>query len=72
MAIDQPGTGKRHTSGWSDPIAERPLARTLLIGTALLFMALVLVVPLVAVFTEALRNGVGAARGAGRGAAGCA
>ncbi|VVS97332.1 sulfate ABC transporter permease subunit CysW [Rhizobium sp. EC-SD404] len=47
--------------GWSDPVAERPLAKAILIGIALIFMALVLVVPLVAVFTEALRNGLGAA-----------
>ena len=39
---------------------ERPLARTLLIGVALLFLALVLILPLVAVFAEALRQGVGA------------
>jgi sulfate transport system permease protein len=39
---------------------ERPLARTLLIGLALLFLGLVLILPLVAVFAEAFRQGVGA------------
>ena len=39
---------------------ERPIARTLLIGLALLFLALVLILPLVAVFAEALRQGFGA------------
>ena len=38
---------------------ERPIARTLLIGLALLFLLLVLILPLVAVFAEAFRQGVG-------------
>jgi sulfate/thiosulfate transport system permease protein len=42
------------------PTTERPLARTILIGVALFFLALVLILPLVAVFAEALRQGFGA------------
>ncbi|WP_062017494.1 sulfate ABC transporter permease subunit CysW [Aureimonas sp. AU4] len=37
---------------------ERPIVRALLIGVALVFLLLVLFLPLVAVFTEALRNGI--------------
>ena len=44
----------------SGATTERPLARTLLIGLALLFLGLVLILPLVAVFAEAFRQGVGA------------
>ncbi len=40
-----------------DPITERPLAKWLLIGIALVFLGLVLFLPLVAVFSEALRRG---------------
>ena len=40
-------------------ISEPPVTRRLLMTVALLFLALFLVVPLVAVFTEALRNGWG-------------
>ncbi len=39
--------------------AEPPLVRWLLIGTALLFLGLFLVVPLAAVFTEAFARGIG-------------
>ena len=42
-----------HTS----PTTERPWVRRLLIGIAVVFMAAVLVLPLVLVFTEALRKG---------------
>lgn len=61
MATDITPAAADQRHGWSDPVAERPLAKAILIGIALTFMALVLVVPLVAVFTEALRNGLGAA-----------
>jgi sulfate/thiosulfate transport system permease protein len=61
MATDIIPAAKDGRAGWSDPVAERPLARAILITIALIFMALVLVVPLVAVFTEALRNGLWAA-----------
>jgi sulfate/thiosulfate transport system permease protein len=39
--------------------AERPLTRVILIGLALLFVGLFLIIPLTAVFTEALAKGVG-------------
>src|SRR4051812_6376405 len=38
---------------------EGVLVRTLLIGTSLIFLTLVLFVPLVAIFAEALRKGLG-------------
>src|SRR5882672_9469530 len=38
---------------------ESPLARVILIGLALIFMGVMLVLPLVAVFTEALADGIG-------------
>ena len=41
------------------PTTESPVARTLLILLALLFLCLFLLLPLVAVFTEALRHGLG-------------
>jgi sulfate transport system permease protein len=44
-----------------DPTAESALARWTLIAIALAFLALVLFMPLVAVFTEALRRGLGVA-----------
>lgn len=61
MATDITPAAADRRRGWSDPVAERPIARAILIGIALSFLALVLVIPLVAVFTEALRNGLGAA-----------
>jgi sulfate transport system permease protein len=42
------------------PVGEPPLARWLLISAALAFLALFLVLPLFAVFAEALRAGIGA------------
>lgn len=42
------------------PVREAPLARWLLISAALAFLALFLVLPLFAVFAEALRTGIGA------------
>jgi sulfate transport system permease protein len=42
------------------PLAGSPLVRWLLIGTALLFLGVFLLVPLVAVFTFAFQKGVGA------------
>ncbi|HEY2608162.1 MAG TPA: sulfate ABC transporter permease subunit CysW, partial [Paraburkholderia sp.] len=41
-----------------DPVTERPVVRWLLTGIALLFLALFLVVPLVAVFYQALNKGL--------------
>src|SRR3569833_600230 len=38
---------------------ESPVARVILIGLALIFMGVMLVLPLVAVFTEALAEGIG-------------
>jgi sulfate/thiosulfate transport system permease protein len=61
MATDITPAAADRRRGWSDPVAEQPIARAILIGIALSFLALVLVIPLVAVFTEALRNGLGAA-----------
>jgi sulfate transport system permease protein len=48
-------------NAWSDPTTESRATRFVLIGVTLTFLALVLVLPLVAVFTEALRNGLAAA-----------
>ena len=48
-------------AAWISPVTESRAARGVLIAIALTFLALVLVLPLVAVFTEALRNGVAAA-----------
>ena len=45
-------------AAFSSPIGERLAARAVLTGIALLFLALVLILPLAAVFTEALRKGV--------------
>ena len=42
------------------PTAETPLARVLVIGIVILWLALFLLLPLVSVFTEALRQGIGA------------
>lgn len=44
----------------AEATGETPLARLVLIGVALVFLALFLVLPLVAVFVEAFRNGLGA------------
>jgi sulfate/thiosulfate transport system permease protein len=49
------------TVAFRDPISEGPFARRVLIGIALLFLALVLFMPLIAVFTEALRRGLSTA-----------
>ena len=38
---------------------ESPIARVILIGLALIFMGVMLVLPLVSVFTEALADGIG-------------
>ena len=43
-----------------NPVTEGPLTRAALIGLAVVFLLLFLIVPLVLVFAEALRNGVGA------------
>ena len=52
---------RRGRNAWSDPTTESRATRFVLIGVTLTFLALVLVLPLVAVFTEALRNGLAAA-----------
>jgi sulfate transport system permease protein len=39
---------------------ESPLVKYLLIGTAVLFLGLMLVIPLLTVFTEAFRKGIDA------------
>ncbi|MAU94833.1 MAG: sulfate ABC transporter permease subunit CysW [Fulvimarina sp.] len=44
---------------WRSPTTERPLVRWLLIAAALAFLGLVLVLPLVLVFVEALKGGIG-------------
>ncbi len=56
-----PTSTETETATFRDPISESPLARRVLIGIALLFLALVLFMPLIAVFTEALRRGVSTA-----------
>ncbi len=56
-----PASTETETATFRDPISESPLARRVLIGIALLFLALVLFMPLIAVFTEALRRGVSTA-----------
>jgi sulfate/thiosulfate transport system permease protein len=65
MAADVGFTGSLTASSpnarFRDPIAESALARWTLIAIALAFLALVLFMPLVAVFTEALRRGLGVA-----------
>ena len=40
-------------------VAETPLVRRILISVAILFLLLFLMLPLISVFFEALRNGVG-------------
>ena len=42
------------------PITEGALARWLLVGTALAYIGLILLLPLTAVFVEAFRQGIGA------------
>jgi len=46
-----------HAPRFRDPTIEHPLARWTLIAVALAFLALVLFLPLIAVFSEALRRG---------------
>ncbi len=54
MAVDTPVAGFRSAS------SESPLVRALLIGIALAFLGLVLLLPLAAVFVEALKQGIAA------------
>jgi sulfate/thiosulfate transport system permease protein len=54
---DDPMTGARVSY---DAVADPPWARRLMIGAALAFLALFLLLPLVAVFAEGLKRGVGA------------
>ncbi|RFC61800.1 sulfate ABC transporter permease subunit CysW [Fulvimarina endophytica] len=44
---------------WTPPTSERPLVKWTLVGIALAFLGFFLFLPLVAVFVEALRGGVG-------------
>lgn len=53
-------TAARSAAATATATGEGPLARLVLIALALGFLALFLVLPLVAVFVEAFRNGVGA------------
>lgn len=53
-------TTTRKTVHRNAAVSEAPWVRRLLIGVVLVFLLLFLFLPLVAVFTEALRNGVGA------------
>ncbi|MGV8936253.1 MAG: sulfate ABC transporter permease subunit CysW [Allorhizobium sp.] len=50
---------KPHAPRYRDAATESPLARRILIAVALLFLAAFLFLPLVAVFVEAFRRGVG-------------
>ncbi|WP_322057527.1 sulfate ABC transporter permease subunit CysW [Paraburkholderia sp. J63] len=50
---------RRPNAGRPDPVTESPWVRWLLTGIALAFLALFLVVPLVAVFSQALAKGIG-------------
>jgi sulfate transport system permease protein len=50
----------RRPSGGLDPRSERPLVRALLIATALAFLGVFLFVPLLAVFVQALSQGLAA------------
>ncbi|MBO0662316.1 sulfate ABC transporter permease subunit CysW [Jiella sp. MQZ9-1] len=58
LAAD-PARKPRSRSTWHAPTTERPFAKWLLIGVALAFLAVFLVMPLVVVFVEALRAGLG-------------
>jgi len=49
----------RSPRGWRASTEERPGARRALIAVSLLFLALFLVLPLLAVFVEALKDGIG-------------
>ena len=45
---------------YRDPASETPVARFILIAIAVVFMAVILLLPLVLVFIEAFRRGAGA------------
>lgn len=53
------GITLRTRRAFSSPIGERGATRAALTGLTLLFLVLVLILPLAAVFTEALRKGIG-------------
>ncbi|HNT87741.1 MAG TPA: sulfate ABC transporter permease subunit CysW, partial [Candidatus Hydrogenedentes bacterium] len=55
-AISIPQSAARVT--WRNPTGESWWVKTLLIGTSIAFLSLFLLIPLVAVFTEALRRGI--------------
>lgn len=51
--------GRARSASWNDPVDEPRAARALLTGAAFLFIALFLVLPLVAVFAQAFSKGIG-------------
>ncbi|AXK65438.1 MULTISPECIES: sulfate ABC transporter permease subunit CysW [Burkholderia] len=57
--LNNPSTARARAAKQLDPVGESRAVRWLLIGVALAFLAFFLVVPLAAVFFEALRKGVG-------------
>ncbi|HYW57316.1 MAG TPA: sulfate ABC transporter permease subunit CysW [Polaromonas sp.] len=59
-AVPAPGGPSRRTAAVRSGTTEAPWVRYTLIGIALVFLFLFLVLPLAAVFTEALRKGFGA------------
>ncbi|MGN7981382.1 sulfate ABC transporter permease subunit CysW [Burkholderia sp. 22313] len=57
--LNNPSAARARAAKRLDPVSESRAVRWLLIGVALAFLAFFLVVPLAAVFFEALRKGVG-------------
>ncbi|MET3819628.1 MULTISPECIES: sulfate ABC transporter permease subunit CysW [Burkholderia] len=57
--LNNPSAARARAAKQPDPVSESRVVRWLLTGTALAFLAFFLVVPLAAVFFEALRKGVG-------------
>lgn len=57
--LNNPSAARARAAKQLDPVSESRAVRWLLIGVALAFLAFFLVVPLAAVFFEALRKGVG-------------
>ena len=57
--LNNPSVARARAAKRLDPVSESRAVRWLLIGVALAFLAFFLVVPLAAVFFEALRKGVG-------------
>ncbi|WP_175777680.1 sulfate ABC transporter permease subunit CysW [Burkholderia anthina] len=59
VVLNNPSAARARAAKQLDPVSESRVVRWLLIGVALAFLAFFLVVPLAAVFFEALRKGVG-------------